>query len=111
LLAGKVIEFQTGSAQLTAAGNAVLDEITPLLAEAGTTKVQIVGNTDNTGNPAGNQLLSVARAETVRAALVGRGIAADRLSTIGYGGDRPIADNATSEGRQRNRRIEFVLGA
>lgn len=111
LVAGRVIEFATGGAALTPAGAAVLDEIVPLLNRAAGAKVQIVGHTDNTGNASFNEQLSVRRAETVRGELVRRGIGVDRLSTAGFGGDRPIADNGTAEGRQRNRRIEFVLGA
>ena len=97
--------------RLAEAGAAVLDEIVPLLKRAAGAKVQIVGHTDNTGNASFNEQLSVRRAETVRGELVRRGIGVDRLSTAGFGGDRPIADNGTAEGRQRNRRIEFVLGA
>lgn len=109
LLEGRVIEFATGSAVLTPAGSAVVDEIAPLLNEAPSSKVEIQGHTDNTGNAASNQALSQARAETVKKALTDRGVAADRLTAVGFGGDRPKADNNTAEGRQHNRRIEFDL--
>ena len=110
LLAGKVVEFDTGSATLNNQWAATVDEVATIL-KGGTAKVQVAGHTDNVGDPAANLTLSNERAETIRAALVARGVAADRLSVVGYGQDRPIADNASDEGRQRNRRIEFVVAA
>lgn len=70
--------------------------------------VSIEGHTDDTGTPAHNRLLSQQRAEAVVAALVGRGIAAGRLSATGWGQEKPVADNRTEEGRARNRRVEIV---
>lgn len=70
--------------------------------------VEISGHTDNIGSANANQLLSLRRAEAVKNYLVSRGVAANRLTTVGYGFTRPIADNRTEEGRAKNRRIEFL---
>ncbi|MCZ2268082.1 MAG: OmpA family protein, partial [Ignavibacteriales bacterium] len=70
--------------------------------------VEIGGHTDSDGSAKSNQKLSEARAESVKAWLVNKGIDASRISTKGYGEDKPIADNKTKEGKQKNRRIEFT---
>lgn len=109
-LAGKIVEFETGSDKLTDKGKAVLDEIFPVF-EASAEKVEVGGHTDNQGKPASNLSLSQRRAETVKAYLAGKGLDAARFTPKGYGQERPISDNNTPEGRQRNRRIEFhVIG-
>lgn len=109
-LAGKIIEFETGSDKLTDKGKAILDEIAPIIKDS-TDNLEVDGFTDNKGNPVSNKSLSERRAKTVAAYLVSKGIDAKRLTPKGFGQEKPIADNATEEGRQRNRRIEFqVLG-
>jgi OmpA-OmpF porin, OOP family len=65
------------------------------------------GHTDANGKPAHNLALSKRRAEAVKAYLVAHGIATARLSTMGYGQSRPIADNGTADGRAQNRRVVF----
>jgi OmpA-OmpF porin, OOP family len=107
-LAGKIIEFETGSDKLTPKGQAILDEITPVIKSAND-NLEVGGHTDNAGKPASNQSLSERRAKTVLNYLVGKGIEAGRLTSKGFGQDKPIADNATPEGKQRNRRIEFQV--
>lgn len=109
-ISGKIVEFETGSDQLSDKGKAVLDELAPILKES-TDNLEIGGHTDNQGNAAKNLDLSKRRAETVKKFLVAKGLDANRYSTKGYGQEKPIADNNTEEGRQRNRRIDFqVLG-
>ena len=103
----KNIEFLSGSAQLTAGGAATLNEVAAALGKSATLTVSIAGHTDSQGVPAANQVLSQARAEAVKTYLTSKGVAASRMTTAGFGQTRPIADNATPEGRQRNRRIEF----
>lgn len=71
--------------------------------------VEVRGHTDNTGDPQHNKTLSERRAQAVRAALLKRGIAADRIVAKGFGDSMPIADNSTEDGRARNRRTEFVI--
>ena len=71
-------------------------------------KFSVEGHTDNTGNAASNQTLSEARAKSVRDQLVQLGIDGSRLSSKGHGMNKPIDKNDTSEGRAKNRRVEFV---
>lgn len=109
-LAGKIIEFETGKDQLTDKGKAVLDELAVIF-KGSTDNLQIDGHTDNQGNPAANKSLSERRAETVKKYLVAKALDANRFTTKGFGQEKPIADNNTEDGKQRNRRIEFqVLG-
>ena len=100
------VEFVTAKADLTDKGKATLDKIAAILAKVDTT-VGIGGHTDSRGREAANLKLSQQRADTTKAYLVGKGIAAARLTSVGYGASKPVADNATEEGRARNRRIEF----
>ena len=72
-------------------------------------QIQLDGHTDNTGNPQANQQLSLARANAVKAMLVSDGIDANRISTAGYGQDRPLASNDSAEGRAKNRRTELTV--
>jgi outer membrane protein OmpA-like peptidoglycan-associated protein len=106
LLAGEVVEFATDSAELTARGRAVLDDVVAII-KRHPGRVEISGHTDSTGTPEHNAELSRQRAESAAAYLVSRGIAAKRFETAGYGASRPIATNATADGRQANRRTEF----
>lgn len=108
-LAGRIIEFESGSARLTDVGRGILDEMAGGLREIGDARVQIVGHTDDVGARQANIALSQARALAVRDYLVGQGIPVENLSVLGRGPDEPIADNATDEGRARNRRIQFKV--
>jgi outer membrane protein OmpA-like peptidoglycan-associated protein len=71
--------------------------------------VRIEGHTDSLGDETANQQLSERRANAVRDAVLARGVDAARVEAVGYGETRPIADNSTPSGRQKNRRIELVL--
>ncbi len=107
----KGINFATGSAKIQPSSFKVLDQAVQVLKEFGEMRLRIEGHTDNTGVASKNQTLSQARAESVRDYLISKGIAADRLEAVGFGQDRPVADNATAKGRAENRRTEFtVLG-
>lgn len=108
-LAGRIVEFQSGSAALTTQGRSVLDEMARALAGIEGSRVEVVGHTDAVGDRQGNIRLSLARASEVKAYLVERGIPGERLGVMGYGPDRPLADNDSDEGRARNRRIEFTV--
>lgn len=87
---------------------AELDAVVKVLNENPSVKIRIEGNTDNIGTPKYNMGLSERRANSVKAYLVKAGIDESRLSTIGYGLTRPIATNATDEGRALNRRVELT---
>lgn len=108
-LAERIIEFESGKATLTPAGTGVLDGMTAALKKLGGVKVEVIGHTDNAGSRAGNLSLSQARAEAVKAYVVGQGIAEESIAVSGEGPDRPVADNRTPEGKARNRRIEFKV--
>ena len=109
ILRGTTIEFRTGSATLTREGRAVLDRVIEPLRRATGYRSRIQGHTDSTGDAAMNLRLSQARAQSVLEYLVAHGIDRSTISSEGFGETRPIADNATAQGRQRNRRIEFRL--
>ena len=72
-------------------------------------KIRIEGNASSEGSPQHNQKLSEDRARSVMKDLTEHGVAAGELASIGYGADRPIADNGTDAGREQNRRVEFVI--
>ncbi|HRO27016.1 MAG TPA: OmpA family protein [Luteimonas sp.] len=108
-LANRIIEFESGSDRLTPAGQRVLDGLVEPMRQIGDARVQVVGHTDNVGQRQANLALSLARAESVRDYLQQRGIATAGFSVLGRGPDEPVADNATTEGRARNRRIQFTV--
>lgn len=108
-LASRTVEFQSGSANLTAQGIAVLAQMAAAMREIGSARVRISGHTDNVGARTANVALSQARADAVRRYLQSSGIEAARMSVQGLGPDRPLADNSSPEGRARNRRIEFTV--
>ncbi len=87
---------------------ATLDEAAATLKEWGDVQVEVAGHTDSKGSDAYNLKLSARRANAVRNYLIGKGIAADRLTAKGYGESQPVADNSTEEGRFKNRRVELV---
>jgi len=103
------ILFATGKAELQPESRPVLKEIAATLKDHGDLKILIEGHTDNVGSSASNLALSDARAAAVKAALVADfGIAADRMSTKGFGDSKPSVPNATAVGRAQNRRVEIV---
>ena len=108
-LANRTIEFESGKAELTPGGRAILDEMAAVMLKFKGRSVALIGHTDNLGQRATNQSLSQARAEAVKAYLADKGVDANLLSASGQGPDRPIASNDTPEGRARNRRIEFRM--
>ena len=71
--------------------------------------LQVEGHTDATGGAARNRQLSQQRAESVRDYLVKAGVEGKRMVALGFGPDRPIADNATAEGQEKNRRVELNI--
>ncbi len=108
-LANRVIEFEPGSALLTEEGRITLDEIMGTLKSVNPKRIEVIGHTDNVGDPDRNMALSRARADSVKIYLVAHGMAPERIGTSGMGQDQPIMPNTTEEGRRRNRRIEFRI--
>jgi len=102
------INFDSGKAVIGADSQGIIDQIYRLLKDNPGLKVGIEGHTDNSGTPEGNRKLSEDRAAAVASALKAKGIAAGRLTSTGWGQDRPIADNRSEEGRAKNRRVEIV---
>lgn len=104
------IQFETGSSRIKEASYPDLDEILSSAVVAENLNVGVSGHTDNVGNPESNQRLSEQRAEAVRQYLIDKGLSPRRIESAGYGEDRPIAENTTSAGKARNRRVEITLG-
>ena len=102
------IHFDTGKATIKPESQRIVGEIAALLKGNPILQVSIEGHTDNTGTPQGNKTLSEERAKAVVAAVAGLGVEASRMSAIGWGQDKPVADNATEDGRAKNRRVEVV---
>jgi outer membrane protein OmpA-like peptidoglycan-associated protein len=102
------ILFDTDSARLRGESLPTLDEVVRLLSAEAAWKLTIEGHTDSTGTLAHNQTLSEQRASSVKAYLVSKGVAAERLASVGFGQSKPVADNATELGRAQNRRVELV---
>lgn len=108
-LALSAIQFETGNAVLKQESYAVLNQIVDILNRYPDYRCRINGHTDSIGEAAANQSLSERRAKACYDFLVGKGIAAIRLSHQGYGESQPIADNRFMDGRAKNRRVEFDL--
>lgn len=107
--AAQNVFFATGSSKLLTKSFSKLNDVVSILKENPTYKVNIDGHTDNTGKADKNQTLSEARAASVKAYLVSKGIDESRLTSTGYGQDKPIADNKTAAGRAKNRRVEMSV--
>lgn len=102
------INFDTDATAIKPDSQPILAEILKLLAANPGLRLEVQGHTDNAGTAAHNQQLSAGRASAVLGALLARGIDAERLTAKGYGQTKPIADNATEDGRAKNRRVELV---
>lgn len=98
--------FSPGSSKLLPGASSKLDEVVNAANQHSEVNLDVMGYTDSTGNVQSNLKLSQGRADAVKAYLVKKGVEADRITSKGYGSDSPIADNATAEGRAKNRRVE-----
>lgn len=105
----KNIFFDSGKSDLRPESTIELQRLVKLLQENPSIKIEISGHTDNTGNADANLALSRTRTHKVSEYLTSAGISNNRLIYKGYGSTKPIADNATEEGRQKNRRTEFKI--
>ncbi len=103
--------FAVDSAMLNPGAQNNLNKTAGVLMEFNKTAVIVQGHTDSTGSEPYNQALSERRAQSVLNHCVGRGVGAERMTAVGYGEGYPVADNATAEGRQLNRRVDLLLKA
>ena len=102
------INFDTGKSTIKPESKVTIEQIVQMLRANPEIKISVEGHTDNVGNPKSNKMLSDNRAKSVVTAIIAQGIDSKRLSSIGHGQDKPIADNKTEEGRAKNRRVELV---
>jgi outer membrane protein OmpA-like peptidoglycan-associated protein len=103
------VTFAVDSTTISPNFRAALDEVAQSLQKYPNSLIDVMGHTDSTGSDAHNQDLSRRRAESVAGYLTMRGVPSARIATMGYGEQYPIADNATEEGRARNRRVEIRI--
>ena len=101
------VHFDVNKAEIKPRYYPILDEVVLVLKKNPDVRIEIQGHTDNTGTPSYNKKLSERRARAIMDYLVSHGISQNRLTAVGYGESRPIASNATPEGRQMNRRVEL----
>ncbi len=114
LVAGTTIQlnnifFETGKSELKQESYLELDRLVEIMKQNPKLKIALSGHTDNVGNDAQNLLLSQNRSDAVYKYLVSKSVEKNRLTSKGYGKTKPIADNTTEEGKQKNRRVEFVV--
>ncbi|MBM3287427.1 MAG: OmpA family protein [Candidatus Eisenbacteria bacterium] len=105
------ILFDVNKAELRPAAKENIEKLASIFAKYPDTNILIEGHTDSDGTEEHNQLLSERRAKSVSFYLASRNVESGRMSTIGYGETQPVADNATSEGKQANRRVEVAVMA
>ena len=109
LLGQEKIEFQSNKSIIKAKNNRLLNELSDTALLCPNVKIEIIGHTDSLGNDLKNRELSLSRAKAVVAKLFALGIPLERMEAEGRGESEPIANNATDEGRAKNRRIEFKV--
>lgn len=102
------VHFDHGSTVLTPAAKALLDRAADHLGDG---VIEVAGHTSGLGDETADQHLSDRRAQIVRQYLIAHGVAAERLSAVGYGKSEPVDSNATEEGRAHNRRVVLRSGA
>lgn len=107
-LNGSVL-FAFDQAQLLPDAQRRLDVVANVLKQAPDQQFRVEGYTDAVGNDGYNLQLSQRRADSVKSYLISRGVAPDQIVSLGYGENRPVADNSSDEGRANNRRVEIVL--
>jgi outer membrane protein OmpA-like peptidoglycan-associated protein len=103
----RAIQFTQSTADMVPEAKVDLDRLLTFLTQNPSVTIELSGHTDNQGDFDKNLALSRQRAETVKAFLVGQGIAANRIQTKGYGGTRPVGNNNYENSRQFNRRVEM----
>lgn len=102
------INFDSGKATIKKESMPVVEQIIEMMKQAKDIKLSVEGHTDSDGSNESNLKLSEARAKAVVEAITKGGIDAARLSSAGFGEEKPIADNSTAEGKAKNRRVELI---
>lgn len=102
------INFDSGKATIKKESMPIVEQIAEMMKQAKEIKLSVEGHTDSDGSNESNLKLSEARAKAVVDAIVKGGIESSRLSSAGFGEEKPIADNSTSEGKAKNRRVELI---
>jgi len=105
----KNIQFNTGKSTIKTISYKDIDNVISIMKSYSKVKFFVEGHTDNTGNYDRNKSLSQERADAVKAYIVNKGISSSRLISKGYGSDKPVDTNKTRQGRQNNRRVEFII--
>ena len=105
----ETIHFETGKATILSVSFSLLNEVAQVIKNNPGIRVRVEGHTDSVGTATYNLRLSEARAASVMRYLLSQAVDPDRLESRGYGFTMPIADNATAEGRAKNRRVEFTI--
>jgi outer membrane protein OmpA-like peptidoglycan-associated protein len=108
-MANNIVEFASASAKLRASSHRLLDRMAQTAVDCGTLRFRITGHIDGTSRELGLDDLDQDRAETAAAYLAAKGVARERLMTVGAGSAQPAADNSTVEGQARNRRVEITV--
>ncbi|MBO0951399.1 OmpA family protein [Fibrella forsythiae] len=103
------LTFETNSTRITSESQPNVNDLIEIMNAYPTLQINIQGHTDNTGDAAANKKLSLDRANAIRSVLTSAGVAANRITTQGFGAEKPTASNDNTEGRQQNRRIDVVL--
>lgn len=103
------ITFDTSKATIKPNFIAVINDIANVMIKYPETKVEVQGHTDSIGTSADNLRLSELRAQSVRSALMSRGVSGDRITAVGFGESMPVASNDTVAGREANRRVEIKI--
>lgn len=101
--------FATNEVTILPESDNTLNELALFLTENPMLRIRVVGHTDNVGSDKDNMVLSEGRANSVKEALVNRGVASERIETVGMGRTQPVATNDTDEGRAKNRRVEYII--
>ncbi len=103
------IQFATGKDVILKSSFPILNDIAKVMKENPDYNLTIAGHTDNVGDPIKNLDLSDRRAASVKVYLMKKGVDAARMTSVGYGDTKPVADNKTAKGRKQNRRVEFTV--
>ena len=103
------MKFETGKATLQTGSLGLLNDLIEIMKLKPEMRIEIAGHTDSDGDDASNLTLSKDRAAAVKNYLVSKGINASRITSVGFGESRPVADNTTPQGRAMNRRTEIRI--